>query len=223
MYGLELRALVWGSGESARCLETFGIERGERAVVVADAATAAALADAVLGITPPVGGDVLVDGADVTGRAPAADRVALLPAGGGLLPHLSVARNLDLTLDRDWAARARAAHVRNLAREYQLDGALEVAPHLLSREQQLRVALARAMSRQPAVLLVEDRVGEVSCGPVVRAAMAQNVAVLIVTDSAARAGAISPRVHGAQPLPADEPVRAEQEAAHAGEAPADTA
>ncbi len=213
MYGLELRAVVWRSGvpDEADREARHGrdnefdharvqVARGTRAVVVADADVATALADTLTGLSRPVSGHIFVDGVDVTGNPPAPDRIALVPVGGGLLPHLSVAKNIEFNLNRSQSAGARAAQVRKLAAQLQLDGALDLKPHRLSPEQRLRVAAARALARQPSTVVVEDRSGEVSCAPVVRAAVEQNVAVLVITDSAGRAGVLSSRVYAARPV-----------------------
>jgi ABC-type thiamine transport system ATPase subunit len=202
VYGLELRGVRWEAGGCYRIdQDPLCLARGGRAVVVTTGAVAAALADVLTGLSRPAAGRILADGVDVSGQPPAPDRIALVPAGGGLLPHLSVARNIELNLDRTASARARAAQVRKLAARLQLEGALELAPHRLSPEQRLRVAVARALARQPGAVVAEDRAGETSCAPVVHAAAGENVAVLVVTDAPARARALSARVCAAVRVP----------------------
>jgi ABC-type sugar transport system ATPase subunit len=46
------------------------------------------------GLASPVRGDIWLGGVAVTGNPPGERRVGLVPAGGGLLPHLTVERNV---------------------------------------------------------------------------------------------------------------------------------
>lgn len=201
MYGLELRALVWDAGGRHELDPAIvSIRRGGQAVVIAEAPVASTFADVVCGLTPPVSGQVLVDGRDVTGGPPAPNRIALVPLGGGLLPHLSVARNIEFNLDRSNSPEARAAYVALLARQFGIEGALDQRPHRLSAEQRLRVATARALGRRPSALVVEDRANEVSAATVAHAVAAGNIAVLVITDSVSRAGTFSSRQLTARPV-----------------------
>ncbi len=129
--------------------------------------------------------------------------MALLPAGGGLLPHLDVARNLDLGLRS--AGLTQPGQLRRLARDFHVEGALDLLPHRLSGEQRLRVAAARALACGPAVLVVEDRRDQVPPAAAVQAAIRRSVAVLVLTDSHRRASAASRLVHRAVPADAAAP------------------
>lgn len=200
VYGLELRAVVWDAdGPHELDHDAVLVRPGDQAAVVATAPAASALADVVCGLARPVSGQVLADGRDLTGEPPTPSRVALVPVGAGLLPHLTVARNIDFGLDRASAPRAREAVVAALARQLQIEGALDLRPHRLSAEQRLRVAVARALGSRPVAVVVEDRDGEVSCAPAAQAASAANIAVLVITDSAARAERLSSRTYIARP------------------------
>jgi ABC-type nitrate/sulfonate/bicarbonate transport system ATPase subunit len=200
MLGLELRGVVWSAGAHfGLSHDPVQVRRGTAAAVLAPADVATELADALTGLSRLVAGDIAADGVVITGTLPAPHRIALVPVGGGLLPHLSVTRNIELNLRRVSSRDARAGQVRDLARQFELDGALRLRPQRLSAEQRLRVAFARALAGQPAAVVVEDRAGQIDCGSTVRAVTAQNVAVLVLTDALARARHLSSRVYAARP------------------------
>lgn len=203
MQGLELRDIVWESaGHHELDEESVQIARGSHAVVVAEPAVATALADALCGLVALVRGQILAGDADVTDIGPNPEYLALVPVGGGLLPHLTVAKNIEFNLDPRGSRSARADQVNDLARDVQLLGTLRLVPHALTPEQRLRVAVARALARHPSALVIEDRAGEdATCEQAVRLATAQSVAVLVITDSHSRAAALSPRVHTARAVP----------------------
>lgn len=194
--GLQLRGLVWESAGRYRLdVDPLVVGRGAVvAVVVTEPYAAGALADAVLGLAAPVAGSVLVDGVDVVGRPPDPGRIALVPVGGGLLPHLDVGRNIEIGLSG--SGRSRRPQLREVLRQFRLDGALNHLPRRLSPEQQIRVAAARALASHPVAVVVEDRDGEASCGSAIQAAREQNVAVLMLTNAALRAAEITAQVHG---------------------------
>ncbi|HEX5496894.1 MAG TPA: ATP-binding cassette domain-containing protein [Mycobacteriales bacterium] len=201
MYGLQLRAVVWEAGGDHHELDhdTVSVHRRGQAVVVAEAPVASALADVVCGLTRPASGEIRVNDRTVTAGSPTPGEIALVPLGGGLLPHLSVARNIGFALRRS-NANDRRALVDNMAHRLQLGVALDLLPHRLSAEQRLRVAAARALVCWPSALLIEDRRGGVSCAAVAQVVAGQNVAVLVVTDAADRAGEISSRMYHAHPV-----------------------
>lgn len=70
------------------------VESGQIAVVLTETSAAASLADVLLGLAIPDKGTVWASDRDVTGLPPGRRGVALVPAGGGLLPHLTVERNV---------------------------------------------------------------------------------------------------------------------------------
>lgn len=101
-------------------------------------------------------GQVLVDGRDVDHEAAHERRIGYVPAGGGLLPHLTVGENIRRGAGRDeLATRAAEDRARELAHRLDLTAALTLLPHeLLAYEEHLRVALARAAMQEPVVRVV---------------------------------------------------------------------
>jgi ABC-type sulfate/molybdate transport systems ATPase subunit len=185
---LRLHALVWRARGARFCLDVL-IPSGGMAIVGAVPAQGTALADVVLGLAQPLAGAVHLDGQDITGVAAGARGITLVPAGGGLLPHMNVGRNV--------AYGGDPAHAADRLRDLQLAGMRKRHPHELSPAQRLRVAVARALShtRDPGVIVFEDRAGEVSYRAAVAAAQAYGATVLVITDRESGAladGAVRP-------------------------------
>jgi phenylacetate-CoA ligase len=144
----------------------FGVSltvgRGETvALVGANGAGKTSLLKAVMGLTPPSGGSIVLDGADVTGRSPAAlaaRGVALCPEGRELFGDLTVKENLELG--------ALALHPGRAEMDRRLEEVFERFPRLKERaaqaagtlsggEQQL-AAMGRALMARPRLLLLDE-------------------------------------------------------------------
>lgn len=150
----DLAVAVPGTGNDLRISER--VRPGELVVAPAEPAAATALARTVAGLVAPVSGRVLVGDRDVTDAPPAERQIGYLPAGGGLLPHLTVRANVEYglrrretvyELSRTWAA--------TLTSRLELVPVLDLRPHQLSPGQRLRAALARAAVCLPEVLVVD--------------------------------------------------------------------
>jgi ABC-type thiamine transport system ATPase subunit len=175
---LRLQRLGWKAAAASLILDVT-VESGDVAVVVTGRRAAVSLADVLLGLALPDEGAVHVGGRDVTGLPPGRRGVALVPAGGGLLPHLTVERNVE------YAGGDAPRWMRRL----RLEGIARFRPHELSPVQRLQVALARALSTEPAAVVFEDRAGQVPCRTAVADARG-HAAVLVITDSEARGAAL---------------------------------
>jgi ABC-type sugar transport system ATPase subunit len=187
---LRLHGLGWTATDTSLTLD-LTVESGEVAVVLTDRRAAASLADVLLGLELPDAGEILVGDRDVVGLPPGRRGIALVPAGGGLLPHLTVERNVE------YAGGDAPRWMRRLT----LEGISRFRPHELSPVQCLQVALARALSTEPSAVVFEDRAGNAPCRTAVAGAR-QHAAVLVITDSQARGAAYGGVMRPARATPA---------------------
>ncbi|MDT5035520.1 MAG: hypothetical protein QOE03_705 [Micromonosporaceae bacterium] len=125
-------------------------------VVVAAAADATALARTVVGLAKPVSGRVMVGPRDVTDLPPGSRQLGYLPAGGALLPHLTVRQNIEYLL---WRRESVHEIIRGweaaLIHQLELGPVLDQRPHEITAQQRMRAALARAVVSLPEVLIME--------------------------------------------------------------------
>jgi ABC-type taurine transport system ATPase subunit len=168
--------------------DPFGVAAGQTGVIVAPPEAKTALADVLTGLAAPISGEVYVRGAAVAGLAPGSRGIALVPAGGGLLPHLTVERNAGYALAGAGTREQRRARVEEVLGWLELTSLRRLRPHELSAEQRLRVAVARAMCLPggASAVVVED-CGTAACRAAVTTAAGQELAVVVITGTSDRA------------------------------------
>lgn len=111
----------------------------------------------IAGLETATGGQVLIDGRDVTGLPPAQRGVAMVFQNYALFPHLSVADNITFGLSvRKTPAAETAKRLADTADLLGLTQLLARKPSQLSGGQQQRVALARALVAQAKVCLMDE-------------------------------------------------------------------
>jgi branched-chain amino acid transport system ATP-binding protein len=178
------------------------------AVLGANGAGKTTLLRAISGMVRPRGGQILLDGADRTGRSPedmARAGIAHVPEGQGVIAELTVEENLRVGM-MSWPGIAwrRADRAAALAEAYERFGVLadrrrKLAGTLSGGERQMLV-IARALVARPRVLLLDEpslglapRVMTQVMDMVVRLSRESGITVVLVEQNARAALAIADR------------------------------
>ena len=160
MLSVEALRIRYGEVEAVRRVD-LAVGRGEIiALVGANGAGKSWTLGAIAGLVPAAGGKVMLDGADVTGRAPEAIArlgVALVPEGRRIFSSLTVAENLRL---------GGAVHLTAAAARTREEEMLDLFPILrryhqikggnLSGGEQQMLAIARALMSKPKLILLDE-------------------------------------------------------------------
>ncbi len=111
----------------------------------------------IAGLEAPSGGQILIDGVDVTHLGPTERNVSMVFQSYALFPHMNVIENVRYGLDVSGVHKAEAQEraLKSLAL-VGLAGFEERLPSELSGGQHQRVALARALVLEPSVLLFDE-------------------------------------------------------------------
>ena len=114
---------------------------------------------AIAGFEPLISGDITMDNVCLSSTAtvlpPEQRQVGLVFQDLALFPHLTIAANIAFGL-QGWATLKKRARVKNLLAMVGLSGMEARYPHSLSRGQQQRIALVRAMAPKPKLLLLDE-------------------------------------------------------------------
>jgi sulfonate transport system ATP-binding protein len=145
---------VYGTGAAAlRAVDRvdLSVRRGEFLCLLgASGCGKSTLLSLIAGLDRPTAGTVTVNGG----------RPALVFQEGGLLPWLTVERNVDLPMRLAGVARdQRREQTARLLRLVHLEGFGQSRPHQLSGGMRQRVALARALAQRADVLLMDEPFG----------------------------------------------------------------
>ena len=111
----------------------------------------------IAGHDEPTDGEILIDGAGVTGQSPRSRGTAMMFQSYALFPHLSVRDNVAFSMRVRGVRRAeRYREADRVIEQVQLTALADRMPGQLSGGQQQRVALARAIITRPRVLLLDE-------------------------------------------------------------------
>jgi iron(III) transport system ATP-binding protein len=111
----------------------------------------------IAGLEAPTGGQIFIDGAEVTTLGPAERNVSMVFQSYALFPHMNVLANVSYGLSVSGVNKTEAKQRAHAAMAtVGLTGFDERLPSELSGGQQQRVALARALVLEPAVLLFDE-------------------------------------------------------------------
>lgn len=113
----------------------------------------------IAGLERPDSGSVHIGGEDVTHLSPAERDVAFVFQQYSLYPHLSVFDNLAFPLKspaRRWPVSDIDARVRAIAKMVRIDHKLDSKSTKLSGGEMQRVAIGRALVRDPSIFLMDE-------------------------------------------------------------------
>ena len=134
----------------------LAVERGERVSLVGPSGSGkSTLLRVIAGIERPSTGEVIIDGINVTSTPPHLRQVGMVFQDNQLFPHLTVGDNVGYSL-RVTRRRDRAEVVREMLDLVGLAGFAQRAVNSLSGGEQKRVAVARSLAANPAVLLLDE-------------------------------------------------------------------
>ena len=161
-----------------------------------------ALLRAIAGFLPLAGGQVIVDGHDVTGCAPGQRSMGIVFQEGALWPHRTVREHITYGLElQGLRGPALTERLSQVLRRLALTDVAALRPEVLSLEQRRRLALARALATEPRVLLLDEPLAHLD--PVTRKSLRLElthlhrdlaVTTIHVTRDAADALALSDRL-----------------------------
>ncbi|MBN1125541.1 MAG: ABC transporter ATP-binding protein [Sedimentisphaerales bacterium] len=137
---------------------SLAVDAGELMVIVGPSGSGkTTLLRIIAGLEAPDTGSLHFDEQDMTAVEPRQRNVAMVFQEGNLYPHLSVRDNMAFPLK---ARRMSVAEidkaVHNAAQLLHIEDLLDRRPYTLSAGQRGRVALGRAMVREPAVFLLDE-------------------------------------------------------------------
>ncbi len=147
-------------GQNSGALRDFSLEVGDREFVVLlgpAGAGKSTLLRLIAGLENASSGDIFIGARRVNDLAPKDRDVAMVFQEEALYPHLSVFDNLAFGLKlRKYPAAEIKKRIADAARILRIGSVLETKPRALTGDQRERVAIGRAIVRQPKVFLFDD-------------------------------------------------------------------
>jgi multiple sugar transport system ATP-binding protein len=114
----------------------------------------------ISGLEAVTGGQILIDGRDVTWAHPADRDISFVFQFFALYPHLTAWRNIAFPLQAEGESRANVnKRVAEVAEMLGIEHLLHLRPRALSGGDKQRVGLARALVRRPAAFLMDEPIG----------------------------------------------------------------
>ena len=111
----------------------------------------------IAGLEAVSGGDIFIDGADVTRTEPSKRGIAMVFQTYALYPHMTVEENMAFGLEMAGTPKEeRVSLVRKAAETLDLVPYLKRKPKALSGGQRQRVAIGRAIVRNPKIFLFDE-------------------------------------------------------------------
>jgi putative ABC transport system ATP-binding protein len=150
---------------------TFAVQRGEFVALMGPSGSGkSTLLGVIAGLDQPTGGQVLVDGIDIT-TMPESRLAAVRNAKIGmvfqaynLIPTLSAQENVEVPLYAGNHPGSPAARAREMLDLVGLGARAAHRPNQLSGGEQQRVAIARALATNPAIVIADEPTGNLDAG-----------------------------------------------------------
>ncbi len=155
---IELDDISIRAGAFALSHVSLSISEGTYAVLMGGTGQGkTTILEAICGLRTITGGRVILGGKDVTREKPADRGVGYVPQDLALFPMMSVRGHLEFALKvRRWPADATRRRVAELAQVLHIEPLLSRDVQHLSGGEAQRVALGRALSFRPRVLLLDE-------------------------------------------------------------------
>jgi nitrate/nitrite transport system ATP-binding protein len=135
----------------------FGVDEGEFACVIGHSGCGkSTILNVLAGLDTPTEGNIIAAGKHVDG--PSLDR-AVIFQGHALMPWLSALANVELAVSSrhpKWSSQQVRAHAMKYLALVHLDGSEHKKPSQLSGGMKQRVGIARALSLEPRILLMDE-------------------------------------------------------------------
>ncbi len=161
MASLELRNVQksYGNSQIATLKDiALKIDAGEFLILVGPSGCGkSTLMNCIAGLENITGGEILVDGEDISQASPKDRDIAMVFQSYALYPTMSVRDNIAFGLKmRKVSAAKIEEEVARVAKLLQIEPLLERKPSQLSGGQQQRVAMGRALARRPKIYLFDE-------------------------------------------------------------------
>jgi len=161
MASLELRNVQksYGNSQIATLKDiALKIDAGEFLILVGPSGCGkSTLMNCIAGLENITGGEILVDGEDISQASPKDRDIAMVFQSYALYPHLSVAENMSFGLKLAGAKKdVINQRVNQVAEVLQLGHLLDRKPKALSGGQRQRVAIGRTLVAEPRVFLLDE-------------------------------------------------------------------
>lgn len=155
---IELRNVHIRAGEFELDNVSFTVKAGEYSVLMGRTGRGkTTILESICGLRRIQGGHILVHGIDVTDWPPADRAIGYVPQDLALFPTLSVSEHLKFALRlRRWPHSEIVQRVTELAGVLGIEHLLDRSITGLSGGESQRVALGRALSFRPSVLLLDE-------------------------------------------------------------------
>lgn len=182
---------------------SFSVAKGETLVLFGPSgAGKTVLLRLIAGVIDPDAGQIFVNGANMDGVEPEDRGIGMAFQNFALFPHMDAFDNIAAPLTaRRQTRQVMKETVEKVARLLKIDHVLHHKPKELSNGQKQRTALARALSAQPSVLLLDDPLRNVDAKlrfemrlELPRLLKDQNATVIYVTQDYKEAMALGDRI-----------------------------